>query len=74
MVLLSQLNQKRRNKMKTRKAYYAVHSDGEPVRYTACHTVVTYDTEQEAQSDNHDSLIKCTESFKNDCGDWMLSI
>ena len=34
----------------------------------------TSDTEQEAQSDNHDSLIKCTESFKNDCGDWMLSI
>ena len=60
--------------MKTRKVYYAIHSDGEPVRYTACHSVVTYDTEQEAQSDNHDSLIKCTESFKNDCGDWTLEV
>ena len=57
-----------------RKIYYAIHNDGEPVKYTACHTVVTYNTEQEAKQDNPNNEIRCAMSILNECGDWMVEL
>jgi hypothetical protein len=37
--------------------YYAIHKDGEPVKWTACHSVCMYDSKEEAQEDNPDNEI-----------------
>ena len=64
----------RNNIKQARRAYYAIHEDGEPVRYTACHTIVTYDTEQEAQEDNPNNEIRCAMSTLTECGSWVLDL
>ncbi len=39
------------------KTYFAIHDNGEPVKFTACHSVVIYDNEQEAEEDNPNNII-----------------
>jgi hypothetical protein len=43
--------------MQNKDVYFAVHDDGEPVKFTACHSVVLYETEQDAEEDNPKNII-----------------